>query len=97
MPWFASVAALGMELRDRALLDQRMMLRRHDAIVFVGSGVIGHQLVERADARRFHLADIDLTDQGFPPPSLATKADTKLRRLIARRTSEALAKVRRAL
>ena len=94
MPWFANVVALSHMLRDRALKDQTAVLRRCDAIIFVGESVIGHQLVERRDARLAKLADIDLTDQAFKPPFLDTKEDRRLRLLITRRSTEALARAR---
>lgn len=94
MPWFANVVALSHMLRDRALQDQTAVLRRCDAIIFVGESVIGHQLVERRDARTAKLADIDLTDQAFSPPPVESPEDRALRRLITNRATDALARVR---
>lgn len=91
MPWYVNVVAFGQSMKDRVLRDQTTMMRRCDLLILVGRPPRGHQLVERTDAYRWRLHELDLTDQPWAPPDIDSPEDHALRAVMAERLSASVA------
>lgn len=81
MPWQAYVIALGELQRPRSFADQLQILKRCDAIVFVGGDLTPHMEHEERVATEHGIAVINLTDLGYYPPNvdrIATLLDARL-------------------
>ena len=68
MPWQAYVVALHEIQRPRSIRDQLAILKRCDAIVFVGGEMSKQMEHERRIALEHGIAVIDLIDLGYYPP-----------------------------